>query len=1595
MSADEGSVTIRLGPKVGLSFDNCDGIEIKSLKFLLSDKFEFGLMFSDTNDIILHDILISTDDENSTGCSAIISQGSAIRVSDSSFIGISGQFGAALLALSSSEITFTGSDNFTSNSAKLGGALYSMNSTLLFNETVSFIDNSAIANGNTPGCSYRPGGSGNGGAVYAYNSYIIMRGCAQFLTNEATIFGGAIAAAESILVINGSSCLARNEPSPMGVVFDSNSVAIGSGGAIRIQESEISIIYSTSFSNNYSPTFGGAVEFIYSSVILYNITATNNRANSLHGGALRFQFCGTYMDGYNRFENNYAQEFGGAIEFFNMLALNIAGESYFEGNSAQNGGAFDLYEALAATVVSGNMMFKNNSATHQGGAIYAAYSTSNFSGNNTFLNNSASQDAGGAVYIEGATVTLCMTTTDSETDTVSDGRLNYFEGNSAGTDGGAIHALNAKLLLCSHSTFKNNAAGGYGGAMRIDNTTAGFCGDFESFEGVTSIAEICVNQFEGNSAGTSGGAIVVTFASAKLYLCGQSIFKNNTADVHGGAIHIENASAVICGEYEPFVYYSTSSTLNSTNHYLQFEENRANSSGGAITAINNATVSFCGDNKFRRNKANFGGAISVINSTLNSTAYMEHKNNNATYRGGAVYVNNAKASFSGNNTFLKNHADQYGGAVYVENATVTFCMITELINVLHKRLNHFEGNSAGDDGTGGALDTFNSAKVYFCHDTTFKNNQAGAGGAFFSENSTVEFCYQYNHDSVRESNDSNVPVNIFEGNRAHAFGGAVSTYSNSIANFCGKNVFRNNTSAIGAAIVISSYTELNLECYGDCTFVDNVATQTGGAIYIQRTSQINIRAHRDIIFRNNHAEYFGGAIYSQDSSIAYYNAANWVEQSVSSATNFLFDRNTADSGGAIAMSGTAKLILNPQSEIIFTENQAHFFGGAIAFVDPVDTGSECSTMTTVTDNRPECFISFNTSYITLSSSQISLNFTNNNAEKRGNVLYGGRLNKCKLLFQGNTGCSISMHDQNNQCNDSAFEILKTISSISQESNSIDYSSNPSILCICNKTSINRCHCGPPMQISVSPGQTFTLALQTIDQYGNLVDGMVMSTQNNTDDYRIRHDAIITNLSIQDFNFSVLIGDGDLVNNTNSHINFALFLEGPCRNSTHFNITVQPCPFGFEFSSEIRKCHCANQLQRFTEDCNVDDITIGRSSNNFWISFTANNILLHDGGCPLDYCKDIEVYIPLNNPDVQCNDGRTGKLCGECKENYSLALGSLTCTQKCTKFHPLLILPIGALGILLIVLLFLLHMTVAAGTINGLLIYANIVQANHQVYLPTKTANGFKFFYTIFIGWLNLDLNIETCFYEKMDIYAYSWLQFLFPVYLWILMLIIILSARYYRRIGKSLGQNPVAVLATVLLISYAKLLKAIIVPFSRAKLERITHTNSQISNSSEIVWLFNGNTPYSDPRHVILVVFAGLILLFLFLPYTFLLLCGHWLQAKSHWRLFSWINKLKPFMDAYHAPFKKNERHWIGIFLLVRCSLFLTFALNAAGNPSLNLLIVTSVTAGISIVKGRIYEKWYNDFLESSFLLNLCILSSATFYVQSEKSPDRDEVQSI
>ncbi len=79
------------------------------------------------------------------------------------------------------------------------------------------------------------------------------------------------------------------------------------------------------------------------------------------------------------------------------------------------------------------------------------------------------------------------------------------------------------------------------------------------------------------------------------------------------------------------------------------------------------------------------------------------------------------------------------------------------------------------------------------------------------------------------------------------------------------------------------------------------------------------------------------------------------------------------------------------------------------------------------------------------------------------------------------------------------------------------------------------------------------------------------------------------------------------------------------------------------------------------------------------------------------------------------------------------------------------------------------MTIATGKFHGLIFYANILAANRSIVLPNTNNN----FLTVFVSWVNLDLGIETCFYNGMNSQVKVLLQLVFPAYLFLLMFLII------------------------------------------------------------------------------------------------------------------------------------------------------------------------------------------------------------------------------
>ena len=445
--------------------------------------------------------------------------------------------------------------------------------------------------------------------------------------------------------------------------------------------------------------------------------------------------------------------------------------------------------------------------------------------------------------------------------------------------------------------------------------------------------------------------------------------------------------------------------------------------------------------------------------------------------------------------------------------------------------------------------------------------------------------------------------------------------------------------------------------------------------------------------------------------------------------------------------------------------------------------------------------------------------------------------------------------------------------------------------------------------------------------------------------------------------------------------------------------TQSCPPGL--SLENRSCVCDQVLQKYTNHCSIINGLgqITRLSNDtFWVGTNnQSDILILHRHCPFDYCVNDTVVFTLNDTDTQCAHNRSGYLCGQCNDNYSLGLGTFQCME-CTNNDNLSLLIIFAMmGVALVFLLLVCKLTVATGTLSGLLFYANIVGVNRTIFLPVE----FAYRLSVFIAWLNLDFGIETCFYDGMDVYYKTWLQFVFPAYLWLLVGLMILASLFSPKFAKLLGKNPASVLATLILLSYPKILKTVITAVSFTDLEyhiisstdldyhiinftKFDYNTDQDRNLSAIsVWLYDANIVYLASTHIPLFLVAVIVFFFLFLPYTLLLLFGQWLQAISHLKLFSWVNsaRLKPIIDSYHTPYKAKHRYWPGLLLVLRSALYALYQ----RDPSINLLAIL-VGAGIlqlwAWVSGGIYKNWCLDALEGSFVLNLIVLSVATYHVQ-------------
>ena len=698
------------------------------------------------------------------------------------------------------------------------------------------------------------------------------------------------------------------------------------------------------------------------------------------------------------------------------------------------------------------------------------------------------------------------------------------------------------------------------------------------------------------------------------------------------------------------------------------------------------------------------------------------------------------------------------------------------------------------------------------------------------------------------------------------------------------------------------------------------------------------------------------------------------------------ENNTAHNGGGIALYGDSMLFFEPHIILLVVSNRVDNVGGGIYVGRTVEFISVS-----------ECFFGFYNTDDYLQSIHfdvpVSVHMDNNSAGLAGNDVYGGSLDTCHILGTSTTGA----------------DILSRITNFN-----LDVTTRASRVCLCNETDGTKDCTDVNRTISAYPGQEFTLSAITVGQYlqtsdprgtpsaiyASILQNNEVSKQGSLPSVYLTQQGGRTCTS---FTYSV--------NSRNKYESIVLTVESGnqlapydrrlldkavwwrqnldkvldyfVKLPVYINVELKECPLGFEMSDE-NMCDCAAVLKPLGVNCSINDNTIHRQAP-LWIGTenqtqsTSNSnsneistVYLTHRHCPFDFCKPGDIDFDLKDGDMQCAFNHSGVLCGACKPNLSAILGGSQC-RKCSNIYLLLLLPFLLAGVLLIGFLIATNLIVSIGTINGLIFFANIVKEHQAVFYPHDIGTNVL---TVFIAWLNLDFGFNVCFFDGMNAYAKSWLQFLFPFYIWLLAVLIIVASRYSDRIAKLCGKSIVQVLATLFLLSYAKLQRTITTGLAFTILDLS-------NNQTRLVWLYDSNIIYLQGIHIYLFVACTAALLLLFLPYTLVILFGPCLQAKSHYKIFFWVGRLKPIFDAYLGPYKDQYRYWTGILLLARIMVLLLSAGNVLGDVSINLVAITIICyilVALVLLSGGVYKKWPISALECFFYVNLGVLATITLY---------------
>ena len=1114
-----------------------------------------------------------------------------------------------------------------------------------------------------------------------------------------------------------------------------------------------------------------------------------------------------------------------------------------------------------------------------------------------------------------------------------------------------------------------------------------------------------------------------------------ALYIYNCTDVTMGRVQVLNSS-----QATGVIMYDTDGVVDiwsctfAYNRVVISEDNRTQVGGGGFTiefAYCKPGDSTCNmmeyDSHYRRNRGsvytfdNCTFSKNVAHNPSSSGNYImpSRANHDSTGRGGGLSLyfkgdamNNSVDIID--SQFIANHA-LWGGGLRIEmsDSTINNLVTVSACNFIE---NHaiFAKNGKYTGGGGihivltvhylqkDDIDTSMRSKIQIM-DSSFEHNQALEGGAI---------CFA-----------------IARQNRA----GADQLTEISVSN----TTFEHNQARLGSAVMVLNFPLFNdglsseVDFY-DCSFSNNVLQPTTEVLHPAGMAAIYVCEIRTSFLN----------------SVTFYNNTGSALVIVGAQVNFngstaIFSNNSGLDGGAIAILGIATILIGPNTDMMFVNNTAFRYGGAIynRYISFEDLKSNA-----------DCFLRYSEPFLDPPHWNVQFTFSGNKADQDGCSIFSTSVYPC--LWSDNSHVDIS-------------QVFRWNEQWMYENSRCDEISTEPIY-------FNQSSSDP---ITVYPGLAFHLPLKAWDDFErDVTDDVVYSaTMLDSLNQEPSHVAEVDpGYSYIASNYIRITGE------PGNNITLILQSEGSRTMNVRLNLTILKCPPGFIQNQRVQfdgtetksdaagkrfKCECLpeNSQYRGHLKCSSKQLR-SKMDIKYWYGPVKtekksgkNTPVYLMGLRPFAYRATSQhseftvrnKYLPKDLGEVEefiCGRvNRRGVLCGKCLESYAVAVNSLTyecilCngTSTTTKefvkhlfaYIALTYVPIIIVFIVIIVF----DVKLASSAAAGCLLFAQTVSSG---YFDVTAYNLFdtsghgsapgpkvaQVIYTTVYGISNLEsfafLMHPFCLnknFTTLHVLCLDYATAVFPLMVIATIYLVYRckskcnccsrwrqkaaannlelssnsdSASSLRvRSSEQLSQHStmprntlIHAFTAFLLLSYNK--------FSLASVGTIIigelFDEAGVTRYHRVY--LAGHLSLSDRDFLIpygLIAIFVLIFIVLLPP---LLLMGpvHFMDWLADKPKFSLIRKYWPsitihiFLDTFQG-YKPNRRFFVGLYLLFRLIMFLTFSLSEQLLTQYAIQQITIFVFTILVSLLKPYTNEFYNYLDTLLFLNLGILNALAIY---------------